>query len=122
VVLACNRDWLEAEPDLARRFVAETVRGFEFATTNPGDAAILLIAENPGVFDANPNLPLDSADFMAENKLYLDAAGQVGVQTLAQWQGYSGFLFDEGLLVDAAGKPLISPPDYGALFTNDFLP
>jgi ABC-type nitrate/sulfonate/bicarbonate transport system substrate-binding protein len=122
VVLACNRDWLAAEPDLARRFIAETVRGFEFATTSPGDAALLLMAENPGIFDANPNLPLESARFMAENRLYLDASGRVGVQTLEQWQGYSGFLYEEGLLVDGAGKPLAAPPDYAALFTNEFLP
>jgi hypothetical protein len=46
----------------------------------------------------------------------------VGPQTLQRWQGYSGFLYDQGLLVDGAGKPLTSPPDYAALFTNDFLP
>ena len=51
-----------------------------------------------------------------------DAAGQVGRQTLAQWQGYSGFLFEQGLLAGPDGKPLTAAPDYGALFTNDFLP
>lgn len=122
VVLACNLDWLAAEPELARRFIAETVRGFEFATTSPGDAALLLMAENPGIFDANPNLPLESAAFMSEQGLYLDASGRVGVQTLEQWQGYSGFLYEEGLLADAAGRPLTTPPDYAALFTNEFLP
>ena len=121
VVLACDSGWLAREPAAARRFVAATVRGFELAASEPDAAVAMLIDENPGVFDANPALPKASAEYLATNKLYVDAAGRVGTQTLAQWQGYSGFLYDQGLLVDAAGKPLTAPPDYAGLFTNDFL-
>ncbi len=39
-----------------------------------------------------------------------------------EWQGYSGFLYDNKLLTGADGKPLTAPPDYAALFTNDYLP
>jgi ABC-type nitrate/sulfonate/bicarbonate transport system substrate-binding protein len=122
VVLACDTDWLAREPDAARRFVAATVRGFELAARDPDAAAAMLIEENPGVFDANPQLPKASAEYLATNKLYVDANGRVGTQTLERWQGYSGFLYDQGLLVDAAGKKLTAPPDYAALFSNDFLP
>jgi ABC-type nitrate/sulfonate/bicarbonate transport system substrate-binding protein len=122
VVLACDPDWLAREPDAARRFVAATVRGFEMAASDPDGAAAILIEENPGAFDANPGLPKASAEFLADGKYYTDAAGKVGPQTLDRWQGYSGFLFDQGLLIDANGKPLTTPPDYGSLFTNDFLP
>jgi ABC-type nitrate/sulfonate/bicarbonate transport system substrate-binding protein len=122
VILACDSDWLAREPDAARRFVAATVRGFELAARDPDAAAAMLIDENPGVFDANPQLPKASAEYLATNKLYVDADGRVGTQTLERWQGYSGFLFDQGLLVDAAGKKLAAPPDYAALFSNDFLP
>ena len=52
----------------------------------------------------------------------VDADGKVGRQTLERWQGYSGFLYEQGLLVDAAGKPLTAPLDYASLFTNDYLP
>ncbi len=34
----------------------------------------------------------------------------MGRQTLAQWQGYSGFLFDQGLLAGPDGKPLRPRP------------
>ena len=86
-------------------------------------AAVRQDAEgDPGVFDANPALPKASAEYLATNKLYVDAAGHVGAQTLERWQGYSGFLYDQGLLVDAAGKKLTAPPDYAALFSNDFVP
>ena len=122
VVLACSNDWLAAHPDLAKRFVGATARGFAYAAANPDDAAAILIAQNPGVFDANPKLPLDSARFLAAGGYYVDSTGAVGRQTLVQWTAYSKFLFDQGLLTDADGKPLSAPPDYASLFTNEFLP
>jgi ABC-type nitrate/sulfonate/bicarbonate transport system substrate-binding protein len=122
VVLACSNDWLAAHPDLAKRFVGATVRGFQYAANSPDDAAAILIAQNPSVFDANPKLPLDSARFLAAGGFYVDASGKVGRQTLEQWTAYSKFLFDQHLLTGADGKPLASPPDYASLFTNEFLP
>ena len=38
-----------------RAFLAATVRGFQLAATDPDAAAAILIAQNPGVFDGNPN-------------------------------------------------------------------
>ncbi|HYO45037.1 MAG TPA: ABC transporter substrate-binding protein [Candidatus Limnocylindrales bacterium] len=122
VVLACDRDWVAANPDAARRFIGATTQGLEFAAANPAEAASILVAQNPGVFDANPELPMASARFMAESGLLVDAAGKVGVQTLETWTGYSSFLFEQGLLTDADGKPLAAAPDYASLFTNELLP
>ena len=122
VVLACDRQWLEREPDAARRFVAASVQGFQLAAADPDKAAADLIAENAGAFDANPELPKESAKFLADGDFLVDAAGNVGPQTLEQWQGYSGFLYDQGLLQDANGNALTAAPDYSKLFTNDYLP
>lgn len=122
VVLACDRQWLEREPDAARRFVGATVRGFQFAADQPDEAAADLVAENPGVFDANRELPKKSQEYLTANHLLVDEAGRFGTQTLERWTGYSSFLQRQGLLVDSAGKPLPKPLDYASLFTNDFLP
>jgi ABC-type nitrate/sulfonate/bicarbonate transport system substrate-binding protein len=122
VVLACDRDWLQREPDLARAFVGATVRGFEAAIADPARAADILIQQNPGVFDANPVLPRESTAFLVDGGYLVDAAGHVGTQTLPEWQGYSSFLYDQGLLSGKDGKPLSAPPDYASLFTNDYLP
>ena len=122
VVLACDQRWLDKEPDLAKRFIAATVRGFQFAANSPDEAAALLVKQNQGVFDANPDLPKASQEFLSTGKYLVDADGTVGRQTLAEWQGYSGFLYGQKLLTGPDGKALTAPPDYAALFTNDFLP
>ena len=122
VVLACDADWLAREPEVAKRFVAATVRGFEVAARDPDLASSILMEENPGVFEANPDLPLASARFLAEGGYYVDEQGRVGRQTLEKWADYSSFLYDERLLYDADGQTLTTPPDYAALFTNEFVP
>lgn len=122
VVLACDSRWLASHAELARAFVGATVRGFEVAADDPNGAAAILVAQNPGVFDGSPELPGASQKFLAEGGYLRDASGAVGRQTLAQWQGYSGFLFDQGLLTGRDGKTLTAAPDYATLFTNDYLP
>jgi ABC-type nitrate/sulfonate/bicarbonate transport system substrate-binding protein len=122
VVLACDSRWLAAKPDLARAFISATVRGFQFAADQPDQAAALLVAQNPGVFDGNAQLPLASQRFLASGGFLKDNDGNVGRQTLAEWQGYSGFLYTQRLLTGPDGKPLTAAPDYASLFTNDFLP
>jgi ABC-type nitrate/sulfonate/bicarbonate transport system substrate-binding protein len=61
VVLACDADWLASDPEAAAAFVDATVRGFELAAADPDEAARILVEQNPGVFDANTDLPLASA-------------------------------------------------------------
>jgi ABC-type nitrate/sulfonate/bicarbonate transport system substrate-binding protein len=122
VVLACDRQWLAKDPDAAKRFVAATVKGFQFAADNADEAAALLVSENPGVFDANKDLPKASQEFLDDGHYLVDANGVFGTQTLERWTGYSKFLFDQGLLVGIDKKPLAAPLDYSKLFTTDFLP
>ncbi|MEA2606044.1 MAG: NitT/TauT family transport system substrate-binding protein [Chloroflexota bacterium] len=121
VVLACDRQWLTKEPDAARRFVQATVKGFQFAADNADAAAAILVSENPGVFDADRNLPMLSQEFIDASGYMVDASGVFGTQTLERWTAYSKFLYDQGLLVGIDKKPLAAPLDYAKLFTNDFL-
>src|SRR4029079_4798996 len=95
VVLACDRQWLQKDPDAAKRFVAATVKGFQFAADNADEAAAILVSENPGVFDANKDLPKASQEFLDEGHYLVDADGVFGTQTLERWTGYSKFLYDQ---------------------------
>ncbi|MEI7925984.1 MAG: ABC transporter substrate-binding protein [Chloroflexota bacterium] len=119
VVLAGNEQWLSGHRDLARRFVRATVRGFELAARQPQEGVKHLVASNKGVF-TEPELVERSAKMLAE-KYYLDKEGKFGRQTLAQWTGYSKFLYGTGTLADAQGKPLTKEPDWSTFFTNDLL-
>ena len=75
----------------------------------------------PGRLRRQPELPARASASWPRAGISSTTSGAVGRQTLDQWQGYSGFLFDQGLLVGPDGKPLTVAPDYQALFTNDYL-
>lgn len=121
IILMCNTDWLAENPDVAKRFIAATVKGWEFANSNPEEAGQILIDENPEELP-NTELVMESAKTMASDGYLANSAGQVGCMTLQQWTDYPQFLYDNGILVDADGNPLSAPPDFASLFTNEFLP
>jgi ABC-type nitrate/sulfonate/bicarbonate transport system substrate-binding protein len=120
VLLACNGDWLEENPELAEAFVQATAKGFEFAVEEPKAAAQILIDANPGAFPTE-ELVFQSAELLAK-EFYDDEEGNFGCQTKARWTEYPKWLYEQGILVDESGNPLSSPPDYAALYSNEFAP
>jgi ABC-type nitrate/sulfonate/bicarbonate transport system substrate-binding protein len=119
VLLIGNSPWLQAHPDQARAFVQAAQRGYQLAADDPARAAQLLQDANPGTF-TEPELVTRSQDMLAKEYLK-DEQGRVGTQTLARWQGFSGFLVDSGSVVDANGQPLAARPDFSTWFSNDYL-
>jgi ABC-type nitrate/sulfonate/bicarbonate transport system substrate-binding protein len=119
-LIASSHRWLTANPGLARRFLAATTRGYQYATDHPHAAAQILIDANKQVL-TQPELVYESAALMARS-YYRDASGGVGRQTLSDWKGYVGFLYRAGVLTDANGKKLTRPPAYASYFTNAYLP
>jgi ABC-type nitrate/sulfonate/bicarbonate transport system substrate-binding protein len=119
-LIASSNAYLEANPALARRFLAATARGYQYAADHPRAAAAVLIAANRQVL-TQPQLVYQSAALMARS-YYKDASGTVGRQTLAAWKGYVGFLLAHGALTDADGHKLTHAPAYGSYFTNAYLP
>lgn len=118
VLLEGNAGWLAAHPDVATKFVQAVQRGYQLAADDPATAAKLLMDANPGAF-TDPELVNRSQQMLAQ-QFMKDPSGRVGTQTLAQWSGFSGFLFDSGALVDAAGKPLTTRPDFATWFTDKY--
>ena len=111
-----NEPWIARHPDLAKRFVQATVRGFTFAAQRPAEASKMLMDANPGAFTM-PELVTRSAKLLAE-KYYLDAQGKFGTQTREMWTAYPRFLYQGGLLADGKGKPLTQEPDWSTHFTS----
>jgi ABC-type nitrate/sulfonate/bicarbonate transport system substrate-binding protein len=120
-VIIANEAFLRDQPDAARRFLAATAQGYEYAAGNAEDAADLLIAGAPPGTFPTPELPRRSAAYLAP--FYKGSQPRWGVQTLDYWTNFPRFIAETGLLKTAEGK-VVTPTDidYAALFTNDFLP
>jgi ABC-type nitrate/sulfonate/bicarbonate transport system substrate-binding protein len=119
VLLIGNSPWLRDHPDLAAKFVQAAQRGYQFAADDPDRAAQLLIDANPGAF-TEPELVTRSQHMLADRFLR-DGNGRVGTQTPQVWAGYSGWVFDSGVLTGPDGAPLTQRPDFTTWFTDDYL-
>ncbi|MGQ0573388.1 MAG: ABC transporter substrate-binding protein [Pseudonocardia sp.] len=119
VLLVANSTWLREDPATARAFVQAAQRGYQLGADDPARGAELLMAAHPGVF-TEPELVTRSQDMLAASFLR-DPSGKVGPQTVEKWAGFSGFLFDAGLLAGPDGAPLATRPDFATWFTNDHL-
>jgi ABC-type nitrate/sulfonate/bicarbonate transport system substrate-binding protein len=119
VLLIGNTPWLQANPDLATRFVQAAQRGYQLAADDPARGAQLLTDANPSAF-TEPELVSRSQEMLSAQFLR-DESGRVGTQTLEKWEGYSGWVFDSGALTGPDGSPLAQRPDFATWFTNDYL-
>jgi len=108
VLITSERNVAE-KPDLVRRFMEATVRGYEFAIENPADAAELLLKYAP---ENNPDLVRASQEWLSPH--YQADAQRWGEQKLEIWKTYADWMADLELLprhIEAEKA-----------FTNEFLP
>jgi ABC-type nitrate/sulfonate/bicarbonate transport system substrate-binding protein len=119
-LIASSHQFLAAHPDVARRFLAATQKGYAYAAAHPDQAAQILIQANPGAFN-NTKLVYLSAKLEAD-QYYRDVSGRIGYQTLARWTADAAFLYRVGALTDSSGHALTKAPNYAGLFTNAYLP
>lgn len=119
VILIGNSPWLAAHKDLAKAFVSAAQRGYELAASDPAKAGKLLMDANPGAF-TEPAIVTKGLDMLSARYLR-DSAGKVGVQTRGTWEGFSGWVFDSGVLTGPDGKPVTARPDFATWFTNSYL-
>lgn len=108
-LIATNEKLIEDNPELAEKFIRAAVKGYEFAMEDPAGAADILIESVP---DINEELVRRSQEWLADK--YQDDADRFGIQETARWKKVTEFMIEH---------ELIEPDfDYGAAFTNDFLP
>jgi ABC-type nitrate/sulfonate/bicarbonate transport system substrate-binding protein len=108
-VVIAGESTLQEQPDLVRRFLRATARGYEYAIEHPDEAAEALLRHSP---ESDPELVLASQRWLSPE--YQSDAPRWGVQDAAVWAGFADWLHANGLIE--------APIDAEAAFTNDFLP
>lgn len=120
-VIIANETFLKEKGDVARRFLAATARGYEFGVSNPEEAANELMGAVPPETFADKTLPLESQKYLAPH--YKGDQPNWGRQTLEKWTAYPKFIASAGQVKTSDGAVVRSEDiDYGALFTNEYLP
>ncbi len=108
-LLVTSESMISGEPDVVRNFMAATAKGYEYAMTNPNDAAKILLNAAP---ELDPQLVMLSAEYLATR--YVDTGRPWGLQDAAIWERFEAFLREAGLTQ--------APIDVTKAYTNDFLP
>jgi ABC-type nitrate/sulfonate/bicarbonate transport system substrate-binding protein len=110
---------ISSKPELLKRFMAATAKGYEYARKHPEESARILIEDtSAGTFPDQP-LVYESQRYLSPR--YQDKGRAWGVQEASFWRLYPQFMLDKKTVVDASGKPVESL-DFDSLFTNKFLP
>ena len=108
-VIITNEKNINENPELVKAFMEATSKGYESAMENPQEAAQILIDNAP---ELNPELVKKSQEFLGAK--YQDDADQWGLQKEDVWEGYTNWLYDNGLIEEKI--------DVQKAYTNEFLP
>jgi ABC-type nitrate/sulfonate/bicarbonate transport system substrate-binding protein len=108
-VLIASEDKIAQNPDLIKKFMRATSKGYQYAIESPAEAAQLLVKIVP---ELDPELVKASQQYLAEQ--YQADADRWGEMKAQVWKDYADFMFKNGLI-----EKNIDP---ARAFTNDFLP
>lgn len=108
-ILITNNKTIKENPELVKKFMAATSKGYEEAIKDPSGAADILSKAVP---ELDKNLVKTSQEYLA--KLYKDDAQKWGQMKAEVWKNYAKFMQDNGLIKKAL--------NVDEAFTNDFLP
>jgi len=117
-VLVASPVEIKQRPELLKKFMRATAKGYQYAISNPKDAAALLIATTPKGTFPDTKFISTSQNFLSAH--YVDKGRQWGLQDAKSWHDYPQFMLDAGAVVDNNGKPLHSL-NFDSLYTNNFL-
>ena len=106
--IAVNEKLAASNPDLVRRFLNATLKGWRWAIENPEAAGVLALDYDPGL-DAEGQI----AQMVAEIPLVHTGEDQIGWMRPEAWQGMMDLLLNQGILTE--------PVDLGKVYTMRFL-
>ncbi len=108
-VIIAHEDLLNEDPQLVKRFLAATAKGYEFAINNPEEAGKDLLKRVP---ELDEEIVIASQKYLAQQ--YQGDAERWGEMKAEVWKKYSDWMYEQVLLKEAL--------DVEAAFTNEFLP
>lgn len=107
-VLAASTDYLSENDDIARKFLAATARGYEYAIDKPDQAAEILLEAAP---ELDRELVLASQSWLADR--YKAEVDQWGYVDIERWDNFFAWMHEQDLI----NRRLES----GEGFTNEYL-
>jgi ABC-type nitrate/sulfonate/bicarbonate transport system substrate-binding protein len=108
-LIISNEKLLNENPELAKKFLKATTKGYEYAIENPTDAAKILVKHAPEI---DEELAIKSQEYLADK--YIDDASRWGEMKDSVWNNYTEFL-REYKLINKNLKP-------SEAYSNEFLP
>lgn len=106
--IVASDDFITNRPDLVRRFLHSTLKGWRWAIENPEEAAVLALTYDPSL---NPDL--QEAQMLAGIPLIHTGEDQIGWMRSDVWQGMIGWLLGQGILTESV--------DLDEVYTMEFL-
>ena len=111
-VLVANNRLIKDDPETVKAFLAATQKGYEYAVSNPDEAAQILIdSDDTGALDGCEELVKASQKWMADQ--YVADAPKWGYIDPARWNAFYNWVADEKIIDEKL------PENTG--FTNDYL-
>ena len=93
--IIASDDLIANSPDLVRRFLLATLKGWTWAIENPEDAAVLALNYDPAL---SPDL--QKAQMLAGIPLVHTGENKIGWMRSDVWQGMLGWLLEQGVLTE----------------------
>ena len=107
-ILAANINWLEKNPEAAKKFLRALSRGYLFAINNPAQAAEILLKHAP---ELDRKLVMRSQEYLASR--YQADTARWGEIDPERWGRFYRWMFERDLLEKNIGS---------GGFTNEYLP
>ena len=108
-VIIANNKTLEERPEMTKKFLAATAKGYKYAIENPEESAKILQKYAP---DYSIEMLTMSQEYLADK--YMEDTTRWGEMKDSVWDNYTDFMVEYNVI----GKPIPASECY----TNEFLP
>ena len=121
-----NTKTISSNPNLVRKFVQATKKGYEYAYAHPGDAAGILVKEAPDAnlkpaFVKKSMKTIVNGQYWGDPTKIKDGSFVFGTNDTKGAQQYFDFLAEENAYTDAHGKTVHTAPAAKDIATDEFL-